>query len=134
MAEKKKKTVTKKRVTAAPKHKSVPAKSKAKPKYHFDAKHPFYEILNNVIDPELGIGVADMGLIYDVKVDIKGNANVVMTLTSMGCPLGPNIAADIDSIMRTAKGVKEVDIEVVWDPPWTPDKMKPEIKEMMFGC
>ncbi|MBU0668049.1 metal-sulfur cluster assembly factor [Patescibacteria group bacterium] len=105
-----------------------------KTKYNFGEKHLYYKILNRVLDPELGIGVADMGLIYDVKVDKKGFAHVVMTLTSMGCPLAPDIAADIDSIMRTTKGVKDVDIEVVWDPPWTPDKMKPEIKEMLFGC
>jgi len=134
----KKKSVTKKKVAvkakAVTKRKAVAIKKRAKPKYDFEEKNPFYEILNQVIDPELGIGVADMGLIYDVKLNKQGVATVVMTLTSMGCPMGPDIAGDIDSIMRTMKGVKDVDIEVVWDPPWTPDRMKPEIKEMLFGC
>lgn len=106
--------------------------AKKTPKYDFTEKHPYYDIMNQVIDPEVGIGIADMGLIYDLKVK-KGVADVVMTLTSMGCPMGPELTTDIDAILHLQDEVKEVNIEVVWDPPWSPDKMKPEIRDMLFG-
>lgn len=98
----------------------------------FDENNPYYHILNQVIDPELGVGIADMGLIYDV-IEKKGVVKVIMTLTSMGCPAGPELTTDVDGILRLEKGVKDVEIEVVWEPPWNPDMMKPEIKEMLFG-
>lgn len=101
--------------------------------YQFDEKHPYYEVMNQVIDPEVGIGIADMGLIYDLKVNKKGVATVVMTLTSMGCPMGPELTTDIDGVLRLRDEIKDVEIEVVWDPPWTPERIKPEIKEMLFG-
>lgn len=103
-----------------------------KPVYSFNEDHPYYEIINQVIDPEVGIGIADMGLIYDLKVE-KGVATVVMTLTSMGCPMGPELTTDIDGILRLQDEIQDVEIEVVWDPPWGPDKMKPEIRDMLFG-
>jgi metal-sulfur cluster biosynthetic enzyme len=59
--------------------------------------------------------------------------NVTMTLTSMGCPAGPEITTDIDGVLRLEPNVKDVAIEVVWDPPWTPDRIKPEIRAMLFG-
>lgn len=101
-------------------------------KYEFSEKHPYYHILNQVIDPEIGVGIADMGLIYDLKIN-DGVADVVMTLTSMGCPAGPELTTDIDAILRLQDEIKDVQIEVVWDPPWSPDKMKPEIRDMLFG-
>lgn len=98
----------------------------------FHEKHPYYHILNQVIDPELGVGIADMGLIYKVQEN-NGIITVTMTLTSMGCPAGPELTTDVDGVLRLQEGVKDVEIEVVWDPPWTPDMMKPEIKTMLFG-
>lgn len=100
--------------------------------YEFTEKNPLYAVLNQVIDPEVGIGIADMGLIYDAKLE-KGVAKVTMTLTSMGCPMGPSIAGDIEAILRLEDGVKDVELEVVWDPAWTPQRIKPELKEMLFG-
>lgn len=98
----------------------------------FDENHPYYHILNQVVDPEVGVGIADMGLIRQVE-EKKGTVSVVMTLTSMGCPAGPDLVTDIDAILRLQDGVKDVEIEVVWEPAWTPDDMKPEVKEMLFG-
>jgi len=98
----------------------------------FDEKNPYYEILNQVLDPEIGIGIADMGLIYDVK-EKKGLVTVVMTLTSMGCPAGPQLTTDVDGILRLQDHVKDVEIQVVWEPAWNPDMMKPELREMLFG-
>ncbi len=105
---------------------------KCEPNYSFGEDHPYYELMNQVIDPEVGVGIADMGLIYNLEVE-KGVAKVTMTLTSMGCPMGPELTTDIDGILRLEDDIKDVEIEVVWDPPWSPDKMKPEIRDMLFG-
>lgn len=103
-----------------------------KPAAKFDESNPYYHIINEIIDPEIGVGIADMGLIYDVKEN-DGALKVTMTLTSMGCPAGPQLTTDVDAILRLQSHVKDVEIEVVWEPMWTPDKMKPEIKDMLFG-
>lgn len=100
-------------------------------KITFDEKHPYWEAINEVLDPETGVGVADMGIIYSVQQK-KGVVDVKMTLTSMGCPAGPDIVTSLDGVLRMQPDVKDVMIEVVWDPMWTPDRMKPEIREMLF--
>ena len=100
--------------------------------YKFDASNAYYALLNEVIDPEAGVGIVDMGLIYDVSEE-NGLVRGTMTLTSMGCPAGPQLTTDIDDILRAQPDVKDVEIEVIWDPPWTPDKMNPEIRQMLFG-
>ena len=104
----------------------------AAPQKKFDENNPFYHIINQVVDPEIGVGIADMGIIYDVQQ--KDNlVEVIMTLTSMGCPAGPQITTDIDAILRLQDGVDDVHINVVWEPAWTPEMMKPELKAMLFG-
>lgn len=102
-------------------------------KYSFDEKHPYYHVMNQVIDPELGIGIADMGLIYNLEVNKKGLAHVIMTFTTMACPAGPQLTTDVDAILHLQDEITDVDLEVVWNPPWTPDCIKPEIKEILFG-
>lgn len=79
--------------------------------------------LENVIDPELGIDIVNMGLIYDVDLNDEGLCTVTMTLTSMGCPLAGHIEADIRSVLADIPDIKEVDVQIVWDPPWGKDKM-----------
>ncbi len=113
-------------------HQPLENQSSAAPAYNFNEDHPYYHIINQVIDPEVGVGVADMGIIYNVKEE-QGTVLVTMTLTSMGCPAGPEITTDIDGILRLQEGVKNVEIEVIWDPPWTPDRIKPELRAMLFG-
>jgi metal-sulfur cluster biosynthetic enzyme len=98
----------------------------------FNKNNPYHKILNQVMDPELGVGIVDMGLIYDVK-EKNGTVNVTMTLTTMGCPAGPQLATEIDAVLRKHQGVNDVKVDVVWDPPWTPDKMNPAIRQMLFG-
>lgn len=98
----------------------------------FDESSPWYNILNSVVDPEVGVGIADMGLIYSVYSE-KGTVLVTMTLTSMGCPAGPYLTEQIEQALRTNKKVKDVQIEIVWEPPWTMELMKPEIRRMLFG-
>lgn len=98
----------------------------------FDESNPYFHVLNQVVDPEVGIGIVDMGLIYHVEEN-KGVVSVTMTLTSMGCPAGPQLTNDVDSVLRMEKGVKDVEIEVVWDPAWNPDMMKQDLRQMIFG-
>ena len=79
--------------------------------------------LQDVIDPELGIGLVNLGLIYGVDMTAEGVVTVRMTLTTMGCPITDVLQQMIDSALRKVEGVKKVQIEVVWEPAWTPDRM-----------
>jgi metal-sulfur cluster biosynthetic enzyme len=91
------------------------------------------EALRQVEDPELGMDIVDLGLLYDVEVE-GPKVKVIHSLTSIGCPAGPMIQEDIDSVTRTIPGVDEVEIELVWEPAWTPDKMSDDAKFILgFG-
>lgn len=79
--------------------------------------------LENVIDPELGIDIVNLGLIYDVDLDDAGLCTVTMTLTSMGCPLAAHIEADVKGALSDIPQAKEIKVDIVWDPPWGKDKM-----------
>ncbi|WP_020007784.1 metal-sulfur cluster assembly factor [Salinicoccus albus] len=79
--------------------------------------------LENVIDPELGIDIVNLGLVYGVNLDDEGNAGVEMTLTSMGCPLGPQIVEQVETALGELPEVEETQVNIVWDPPWGKDKM-----------
>lgn len=79
--------------------------------------------LENVIDPELGIDIVNMGLIYDVDLDDAGLCTITMTLTSMGCPLAGHIEADVRGVLADIPQVKEIDVNIVWDPPWGKEHM-----------
>ena len=86
-------------------------------------KENMYGALENVIDPELGIDIVNLGLIYDVELDNEGLANVTMTLTAMGCPLAATIEQDVKRCLTDLPEVRDVDVNIVWNPPWTKDKM-----------
>jgi metal-sulfur cluster biosynthetic enzyme len=84
-------------------------------------------------DPELGMDIVDLGLLYDVEVE-GPKVKVIHSLTSMGCPAGPMIQEDIQNVASSLEGVKEVEIELTWDPPWTPDRMSDDAKFILgFG-
>ena len=85
-------------------------------------KDEVIEALRTVEDPELGMDIVDLGLLYDVEVD-GPKVKVIHSLTSMGCPAGPMIQDDIQNVASSLEGVDEVEIELTWDPPWTPDRM-----------
>ena len=92
-----------------------------------------YEALRQVEDPELGMDIVDLGLLYDVEVE-GPRVKVTHSLTSMGCPVGPLIQEDISRVARELPGVEDVDVELTWDPPWTPDKMSDDAKFILgFG-
>ncbi|HET7296969.1 MAG TPA: metal-sulfur cluster assembly factor [Gemmatimonadales bacterium] len=86
--------------------------------------------LREVKDPELDMNIVDLGLVYDVEV-AEGDVRVKMTLTSPGCPAGPMITNDAYRVLRGLDGVKDVDIEIVWEPYWTPERMDPKVRALM---
>lgn len=88
------------------------------------------QALRQVKDPELDLNIVDLGLVYDVEVD-EGLVRINMTLTSPGCPAGPMITNDIYKAVRALEGVKDVDIDIVWEPYWTPERIDPKIRAMM---
>ncbi|MFZ4450378.1 metal-sulfur cluster assembly factor [Salibacterium aidingense] len=82
--------------------------------------------LENVTDPELGIDIVNLGLVYGVDVDDNKDAKITMTLTAMGCPLAETIVSDIKSALSELQDFGElhdIDVNIVWDPPWSKDKM-----------
>ena len=86
-----------------------------------------WDSLKKVIDPELGVSIVDLGLVYDVRYE-SGIAEVEMTLTSPGCPLAPIIDKKVREALATVSEVKSLTLEIVWDPPWTRDMMSEELK------
>jgi metal-sulfur cluster biosynthetic enzyme len=96
-------------------------------------KEEVVEVLRGVEDPELGMDIVDLGLMYDVEVE-GSNVKVVHSLTSMGCPAGPMIQEGIHDAVAGLPGVENVEVELTWDPPWTPDKMSDDAKFILgFG-
>ncbi|MGH2533334.1 MAG: metal-sulfur cluster assembly factor [Thermomicrobiales bacterium] len=87
------------------------------------------EGLKNVYDPEIGINIVDLGLVYDTDVAESGDVLVTMTLTSLGCPLGPVIVQEVQGALKDLPGVGEVDVKLVWSPPWSPEAMSEEAKD-----
>ncbi len=93
------------------------------------------EALKVVKDPEIPINIVDLGLIYELTVKDEGEVDIEMTLTSMGCPVQDMIQADAELACMRVEGVKKVNVEFVWSPPWTPAKMSDDGKKQMrmFG-
>src|SRR5262245_23456475 len=91
------------------------------------------EALRQVEDPELGMDIVDLGLMYDVTVE-GPSVRVLFTLTSMGCPVGPMIEQQINEVTSALPGVETVETELTWDPPWSPEKMSDDAKFILgFG-
>jgi metal-sulfur cluster biosynthetic enzyme len=85
------------------------------------------EALRDVIDPELGLDFVELGLIYDVEVD-DGTVHVTYTLTSPGCPIGPQVSEQIEEFVGELDGVQEVGSTMTFTPPWTPELMSEDAK------
>jgi metal-sulfur cluster biosynthetic enzyme len=91
------------------------------------------DALRVVEDPELGMDIVELGLLYDVEVE-GPKVHVEYTLTSMGCPVGPMIEQQIEEVVAGMEGVEAVEAELTWDPPWTPEKMSEDAKLILgFG-
>src|SRR5262245_14345172 len=93
------------------------------------------EALKSVVDPELFVNIIDLGLVYDVKIgdEVEGKSNVAveMTMTSPACPAGPQLLSQSQDAVRRLEGVGEVDVKLVMEPPWTPDRMTEEARDQL---
>jgi len=95
-------------------------------------KEKVLEALKEVIDFEIGLDVVSLGLVYDVVVDEENNVTITMTMTTPACPLAGLILQDAEDKVRQIEGVKDVKINLTFDPPWTPDRMSEEVRKK-FG-
>ena len=96
-------------------------------------KDEVVEALRQVEDPELGMDIVELGLFYDAEIE-GADVKVTYSLTSMGCPAGPMIQEDIDRVLAEIPGVGNVNSELTFDPPWTPDRMSDDAKFILgFG-
>jgi metal-sulfur cluster biosynthetic enzyme len=86
-----------------------------------------FEALTNVIDPELGLDFVELGLVYGVEID-GGTVTVTFTLTTPACPIGPQVSEQMDEFVSEIAGVEEVVTQMVFTPPWTPEKMSEDAK------
>ena len=87
--------------------------------------------LKQCMDPEVPLSIVDMGLIYGIDVTENNDVNIKMTMTTKGCPLHETMVDDVKRYAKKVSGVNNVDVEIVWDPPWTMDKMSDEAKAKM---
>ena len=87
-------------------------------------------VLRRVKDPELNLNIVDLGLVYDVQVE-GSVVRVDMSLTSPGCPSGPEIMGEAEAQLRTIPGVSDVVMNLIWTPPWTPDRIEPRVRAYM---
>ena len=87
--------------------------------------------LRKVKDPELGLNIVDLGLVYDIVVDASNNIHVDMTLTSPGCPAGPQIMTDVERALQALPGVGDVELNLVWSPYWSPERIEPRVRAYM---
>jgi metal-sulfur cluster biosynthetic enzyme len=95
-------------------------------------KNAVVKVLKNIKDPEIGVSLWDLGLIYTIHIDNKtGNVEILMTLTTIGCPLFEQIAGPIRDGIGKLKGVTGVDVTLTFEPPWTVDRMSAEAKAQL---
>lgn len=84
--------------------------------------------IKTIFDPEIPVNIYDLGLIYRLEVDDNGHVEIDMTLTSPMCPVAEILPEQVDQIIRLIEGVSEVDLNLVWEPPWHPDRLTDEVK------
>jgi len=94
-------------------------------------KKDIEKVLKTIPDPELQVSIWDLGLVYEVSVNKKGVVEIIMTLTSIGCPLFSLIEESVKREVGQIKGVKKVNIELTFDPPWSPEKMSKKAKALL---
>ena len=97
-----------------------------------DLKEKVIERIRIVCDPEIGLSLYELGLIYDVAVD-SNKVHVRMSLTSMACPIGPQLRNEVQIACESVEGIESAEVEVVWDPPWDPRTMASEDAKLDLG-
>jgi metal-sulfur cluster biosynthetic enzyme len=96
-------------------------------------REDIFEALRVVEDPELGMDIVELGLLYDAEIE-GPTVHVTYSLTSMGCPVGPMIEQQIREVVEGMEGVDDVETELTWDPPWSPERMSDDAKFILgFG-
>ncbi|HKM76824.1 MAG TPA: iron-sulfur cluster assembly protein [Candidatus Bathyarchaeia archaeon] len=95
------------------------------------SKDEVITVLKDCFDPEIPINIWDLGLVYDIDVQTEGNVGIKMTLTAPGCMMGGMIAEEVKAKLKALNGVKDAKVDLVFDPPWSPDKMSEEAKAQM---
>jgi FeS assembly SUF system protein len=86
------------------------------------------EALKNVFDPEIPVNIYELGLIYGLDITPDGNVMVRMTLTTPSCPVAGSLPGEVETVVREVEGVQDCEVELVWDPPWTPEKLSEAAK------
>lgn len=85
-------------------------------------------VLETVFDPEIPVNIYELGLIYNIKLDDEGNVDIMMTLTSPACPVAESLPGEVREKVKSIEDIKEVNINLVWEPPWNKDMMSEEAK------
>lgn len=93
-----------------------------------DVKYDIVAVLKTVYDPEIPVDIYELGLIYELEVDETGRAHILMTLTSPMCPVAETLPPEVEAKAREVEGVTDVELELVWDPPWDMEMMSPAAK------
>ena len=93
-----------------------------------ELKPAIIKAISTVFDPEIPVNIWELGLIYDIFVDVDGVAGVVMTLTAPGCPVAQSLPVDVANKVRSVEGVVDAKVDVVWEPAWTKDRMSDAAK------
>jgi FeS assembly SUF system protein len=93
-----------------------------------DIKNKVIEEIKKIYDPEIPVNIYELGLIYKIDIDEKNNVNIDMTLTSPNCPVAESLPNDVKEKVKKVEGVSDVKLELVWEPPWTNDKMSEAAK------
>ena len=93
-----------------------------------DVKNKIIEEIKKIFDPEIPVNIYELGLIYKIEIDEKNKVNVDMTLTSPNCPVAESLPKQVKDIIMNVKGVSDVNLNLVWEPPWSKDKMSEAAK------
>ena len=93
-----------------------------------DIKEKIITEIKKIYDPEIPVNIYELGLIYKIEVDNSNKVLIEMTLTSPNCPVAESLPKSVKDIILKIEGIKDVDLKLVWDPPWTKDKMSEEAK------
>ena len=93
-----------------------------------ELKEKIIEEIKKIYDPEIPVNIYDLGLIYDIKVEDKNTAKVKMTLTSPNCPVAESLPKEVKDGIMQVEGIENVDLDLVWDPPWDKDRMSEAAK------
>ena len=115
-------------MTQDPKHEEQPTGTDS----HAALKERIVETMKSVFDPEIPVNIYELGMVYDIQVDDEGNATVIMTLTSPACPVAGSLPGEVEVKLNSVEGVKTGKVDLVWEPPWTPEKMS-EAAKLQLG-